>query len=130
MIRIVTALAIPNWGKRSCIVFGLCATMATALPARTFTTLLSFDGTDGANPAAELVQGADGSPYGTASAGDANGTNDGTVFKVSEGGKLTTLYSVCAQTLCTDGATPRAGLVQADKGTSMGRSSKSLRVTG
>jgi uncharacterized repeat protein (TIGR03803 family) len=112
----VNASSKPNWGKRACTVFVLCATMAIALPAQTFTTLHSFDGKDGANPGALLVQGADGNLYGTASAGGANGTNDGTVFKITESGKLTTLYSFCAQTLCTDGANPRAGLVQAGNG--------------
>ena len=37
-----------NWGKRAYAVFLLCAMTAIALPAQTFTTLHSFDGTDGA----------------------------------------------------------------------------------
>ena len=46
--------------------------------------------------------------------GGANGT--GTVFKITPTGTLTTLYSFCSQTNCTDGASPAAGLVQATDG--------------
>jgi len=41
----------------------------------------------------------------------------GTVFKITPGGKLTTLYSFCSQgEPCTDGAYPYAGLIQATNG--------------
>ena len=45
MKRIINALGQLNWGKRAYAVFVLCATTAIALPAQTFTTLYSFDGT-------------------------------------------------------------------------------------
>jgi uncharacterized repeat protein (TIGR03803 family) len=45
------------------------------------TTLLDFDGFNGANPAASLVQATDGSFYGTTLNGGAN--NDGTVFRLT-----------------------------------------------
>jgi hypothetical protein len=48
-----------NWDKRACAVFLLCAT-ARLLSAQTFTTLHSFDVTDGQNPYAGLVQGING----------------------------------------------------------------------
>ncbi|HXM44692.1 MAG TPA: choice-of-anchor tandem repeat GloVer-containing protein [Bryobacteraceae bacterium] len=82
-----------------------------SLPAQTFTTLHTFDGTDGANPWAGLVQATNGSLYGTTSAGGAN--SQGTAFKIAPSGALTTLYSFCSQSGCTDGADPVAGLVQA-----------------
>ena len=44
------------------------------------------------------------------------GTGYGTVFKITTQGVLTTLYSFCAQTNCTDGLGPEAGLVQAPGG--------------
>jgi uncharacterized repeat protein (TIGR03803 family) len=92
----------------------VCAAAAMALPAQTFTTLFSFDNTNGANPEAALVQGADGNFYGTAVFGGAYG--GGTVFQITPGGAFTTLYSFCAQPNCTDGANPEAGLVQAGNG--------------
>ena len=66
---------------------------------------------DGDAPTAGLVLGADGNFYGTTIAG---GTNilDGTVFKISPSGKLTTLYSFCSQTNCADGQGPWATLVE------------------
>jgi uncharacterized repeat protein (TIGR03803 family) len=91
-----------------------CGTVFKITPGGTLTTLHSFDGgTDGAFPYAALVQATDGNFYGTAIAGGANGA--GTVFKITPGGTLTTLYSFCSQTNCTDGAEPY-GLVQATDG--------------
>jgi len=73
--------------------------------------------TDGAGPTG-LVQATDGDFYGaTAGGGGAsNDTSPGTVFKITPGGKLTTLYSFCSQTNCTDGEYPAAALVQATNG--------------
>jgi uncharacterized repeat protein (TIGR03803 family) len=102
--------------KTACAIPMLCAATAIGAPATTtFTTLASFDGANGAHPAhMSLVQGTDGSFYGTTYLGGAN--NDGTVFKITSGGTLTTLYSFCAQTNCGDGSIPQAGLVQATDG--------------
>jgi uncharacterized repeat protein (TIGR03803 family) len=87
-------------------------------PSGKLTTLYSFcapsNCTDGSNPVAGLVQGTDGNFYGTTYGGGAS--NYGTVFKITPGGKLTTLYSFCAQSNCTDGYEPVAGLVQATDG--------------
>jgi uncharacterized repeat protein (TIGR03803 family) len=47
----------------------------------TLTTLVSFDGTNGASPEAGLIQGADGNFYGTTTQGGTNGY--GTVFRLS-----------------------------------------------
>ena len=113
--QIVNTLGKLNWRNRAYAVFLLCATTVPALPAQTLTTLRNFNGTDGAGPLAGLVQATDGNLYGTASAGGANG-NNGTVFKITPSGKLTRLYSFCAQSGCLDGAGPNAGLVQATKG--------------
>jgi len=88
----------------ACLIFAFCIAAAIASPAQTYTTLASFDGTDGADPVAGLVQGTDGNFYGTAFAGGTN--NEGTVFKISPAGKLTTLYTFCSQPNCSDGALP------------------------
>ncbi|MGO9306499.1 MAG: choice-of-anchor tandem repeat GloVer-containing protein [Candidatus Korobacteraceae bacterium] len=94
-----------------CLVFWFCAVAAIASPAQNsfFTTLVNFDGTDGSFPAASLVQGNDGSLYGTTWDGGVNG--NGTVFKVTPSGTLTTLHSFNG----TDGSGPN-GLVQASDG--------------
>jgi uncharacterized repeat protein (TIGR03803 family) len=62
-------------------------------------------GTDGANPQASLVMDAAGNLYGTTYAGGTSGA--GTVFKVTEKGKETVLYSFTGG---TDGGEPEAAL--------------------
>src|ERR1022692_464184 len=120
MKRTVNVLSKLNWGTRACAVLVLCATTAIALPAQiaTLTAIHRFCSQsgcpDGANPSAGLVQAANGDLYGTTIGGGAN--DDGTIFKITPGGTLTTLYSFCSQTNCTDGAYPYAGLVQAANG--------------
>ena len=46
-------------------------------PTACFTSLVSFNGTNGANPAAWLVQGPDGNYYGTTENGGTNDLNTG-----------------------------------------------------
>jgi uncharacterized repeat protein (TIGR03803 family) len=65
---------------------------------------------DGAYPQDALVQGNDGSFYGTTSSGAINDLS-GTVFKIAPQGALTTLYFFCSQPNCADGRSPGAGLV-------------------
>jgi uncharacterized repeat protein (TIGR03803 family) len=92
----------------------ICAMTAVASSAQTLTTLHSFDSTDGANPYAGLVQAIDGNFYGLTHSGGATTANDGTFFKITPGGTLTSLYSFCALSNCTDGSLPYdwAGLIQ------------------
>ncbi len=96
--------------KMICAVFVFCAATAIVSLAQTFTTLVSFDGTNGANPDSSLIQGTDGSFYGTTLNGGANG--DGTVFKITPGGTLTTLHTFNG----TDGESSSGGLVRATDG--------------
>jgi uncharacterized repeat protein (TIGR03803 family) len=90
----------------------VCATAAIPSSAQTFTTLHSFDGTDGSLPFAGLVQATNGDLYGTTVEGGAN--FDGTVFKITPSGKLTTVHSFAGYP--SDGADPYAGLVLATNG--------------
>ena len=87
-----------------------------------FTSLLSFNSTNGANPAAGLVQGADGNYYGTTENGGTNDVangGDGTVFKITTNGVLTSLVSFNG----TNGANPDAGLALATNGSFYGTTS-------
>jgi len=97
-------------------------------PNGTLTTLHSFDNTDGSFPTA-LVQASDGNFYGTTKEGGINsclygGTNYGcgTLFKITPGGMLTTLYNFCTQSRCADGQEP-GGLVQGTDGNLYGTTS-------
>jgi uncharacterized repeat protein (TIGR03803 family) len=90
---------------------GNCGTVFKITPEGTLTTLHSFDGTDGASPYAGLVQATDGNFYGTTNGGGAH-SNNGTVFKITPSGTLTTLHSFDG----TDGEGPYAGVVQATDG--------------
>jgi uncharacterized repeat protein (TIGR03803 family) len=91
-------------------------------PQGKLTPLWQFNGFNGLNPEAGLVQGSDGNFYGTTYVGGANyydpGVNNGygTVFKITPQGTLTTLYNFCDQPGCADGLGPQAGLVQGSDG--------------
>ena len=97
-----------KWNGHSWACAMLLMCIAVVAPAQTFNSLLNLDGNDGTNPVAGLVQGVDRAFYGTAISGGAN--DWGAIFKVTSDGALTTLYSFCPQSDCTDGALPSAGL--------------------
>ena len=94
-----------------------CGTFFEITPAGSVTTLYNFClqsiCTDGAGPIGNLVLSANGDFYGTTKWGGAN--DSGTVFRITPSGVLTTLYSFCAQTNCTDGANPTSGLVMVNQ---------------
>ena len=69
---------------------------------------------DGENPVGALVLATNGDLYGTATFGGAN--DNGTVFKLTQSGTYTTLYSFCGQANCADGGQPYGGLMQATNG--------------
>jgi uncharacterized repeat protein (TIGR03803 family) len=98
--------------------FNSGGTVFKITPAGALTALYNFcsqtNCADGRQPYAGLVLGTDGNFYGTTLEGGAS--DHGTVFKITPGGTLTTLYSFCSQTNCVDGIGPYAGLVQATDG--------------
>ena len=87
-----------------------CGTLFKITASGTLTTVHNFQGTDGASPSGSLMQGTDGSFYGTTSMGGPGGY--GTIFKFTMGGTLTTLFSFDL----TDGQAPVGGVVQAADG--------------
>ncbi len=88
-------------------------------PSGKLTTLYSFCVQyypycgDGSNPI-KLVLGNDGNFYGTTAYGGSYG--EGSVFKITPTGTLTTIYNFCTQIACTDGAVPRDGLTLGSDG--------------
>ncbi|MGA2589322.1 MAG: choice-of-anchor tandem repeat GloVer-containing protein [Bryobacteraceae bacterium] len=88
-----------------------CGTVFKLTPSGTLTTLYEFcknGGTtcpDGRYPVYGLVQTANGDLYGETAQG--GGTGHGTLFKITPGGTLTTVYSFCSQAGCPDGYGPQ-----------------------
>ena len=78
--------------------------------------------TDGQYPAAGLVFDQKGNLYGTTGSGGLHKKNGtcpvgcGVVFKVTPEGKEIVLYNFCAQSGCTDGGYPSAGVLFDQKG--------------
>ena len=103
--------------NNACDVHG-CGTVF-AFAGGGLTTLYNFCAqngcTDGLTPNAGVIQASNGYLYGTTNFGGAN-NNNGTVFKITTSGALTTLYSFCSKSGCPDGQGPTAGLVQATDG--------------
>jgi len=98
-----------------------CGTVFRVTPGGRLTILHNFGiGTDGQLPAAGLVQATDGNLYGTTEFGGTSTTCNpgffltgcGTIFEITPQGKEMTLHLFHG----SDGATPKAGLLQATNG--------------
>jgi uncharacterized protein (TIGR03437 family) len=92
-----------------------CGTIYKITSQGSFTTLYSFQGTDGAFPVGGLIQATDGNFYGLTTEGGTAGSctgGCGTIFKITPAGMLTSLYSFNL----TNGASPEYGLIQASDG--------------
>jgi len=91
----------------------------TGASAGTLTTIYNFTSGGDYGPQSTLVEGSDGSFYGTTVA---EGTHDGGMaFKVTTAGSLTVLYNFCADYVtsdsrCIDGAQAQGGLTLAGDG--------------
>jgi hypothetical protein len=92
--------------KAACLTVLICA--AAIAPAQTFKTVVNFSKGNGEMaPYGPMIQGTDGSFYGTTEALVPVGSL-GKAYKLTPAGDLTTLYSFCSQKNCTDGDFPRA----------------------
>src|SRR3984957_21357933 len=106
-----------SW-KQVCAVVAICAAVTLVLSAGssapTFHVMDAFNGTDGANPYVGLVQGTDGNLYGTTIDGGVN--SGGNVFKLTPGGKVTSIYDFCSHPDCIDGQYPDTVLIKGADG--------------
>ncbi len=97
-------------------------------PSGTMTTLHNFclvnypTCADGLDPS-DMILGTDGNFYGTTSAGGTS--TDGVIFKMTPGGKESTLYTLCAKSPCSDGGPPW-GIVQGIDGNFYGATTTTI----
>jgi uncharacterized repeat protein (TIGR03803 family) len=97
------------------------AAAALPSPEQAFTIVARFNGSNGAVPYAQLIQGTDGNLYGaTERGGQENDKNYGTVFSVTPDGVITLLHSFRV----SDGAYPDGGLVQSTDGSLFGTTTR------
>jgi uncharacterized repeat protein (TIGR03803 family) len=116
LYRPLVSALLRNW----CFLFA--AVLVGLVPSRagalSFSTLSAFNGTNGAQPVASLLRGADGNFYGTTSEGGLNGY--GTIFRATPAGLITTLVSFDST---NNGAAPFGPLVQGADGNFYGTAS-------
>lgn len=90
-----------------------CGTVFKVTPGGSLTVLHYFNGqSDGSSPRGGLILGTDGNFYGTTIQGGKY--DNGTLFKVTPGGNLTTIYNFSNQG--EDGYGPGSGVIQGSDG--------------
>lgn len=89
-----------------------CGSVFKITPTGTLTVLHTFDCVEGVSPAAPLLLGTNGNFYGTTQTGGQGPQPEGTVFKITSGGTITTLHNFNA----TDGGYPAGALVEGADG--------------
>jgi uncharacterized repeat protein (TIGR03803 family) len=97
------------WGGTNEGPAGACGTVFKISTNGAITTLVSFNGTNGANPQSGLLRADDGNFYGTTVNGGTNG-GWGTVFKITPAGTLTTLVSFTGTNGAAPMSAPRRGV--------------------
>jgi uncharacterized repeat protein (TIGR03803 family) len=119
------------YGTTSSGGYGGSGTVFTITPHGDLVTLYQFCSikycADGRMPNAPLLQGSDGSLYGTTVYGGATGY--GTIFRMTTGGVLTTVYNFCTGD-CHYGFYPSGGLTQGVDGNLYGTTASSVRGDG
>lgn len=111
----------PRPCKKSLLLVFLCAFAALAVHAQSLNTLAAFDGNNGEDPLAGVIQATDGNFYGTTDVGGTGaacgtGIGCGVVYAITPSGTLSIIYNFCSQTGCTDGSAPEDALIQAADG--------------
>jgi uncharacterized repeat protein (TIGR03803 family) len=86
-----------------------CIGLSAAAQSQTFKSIVVSDWLSGTP-----IQGTDGNFYATTTFGGSEG--QGSVFRVSAAGTMTTLYSFCSLENCTDGEDSYSGVIQATDG--------------
>jgi uncharacterized repeat protein (TIGR03803 family) len=115
----------PRQIRNSAPLFALAVTLLLASSsAQTFTTLHSFNGTDGDTPQAALIRDAVGNLYGTTMFGGA--FQQGVIFKLDKSGTETVLRSFMGH---FDGGNPRASLMRDASGNLYGTTSAGGTLT-
>ncbi|HTS16450.1 MAG TPA: choice-of-anchor tandem repeat GloVer-containing protein [Verrucomicrobiae bacterium] len=98
----------------------MCVGSTNRANADTLKTLHGFTGSaDGAQPYGGLILGSDGNYYGTTES--EGGSGFGTVFSITPAGTLTTVYNFGGG--LSDGANPKAGVIQGSDGLLYGTTS-------
>jgi len=109
-----------NWCLRASALLLLCALTAIALPAQSFMTMYNFGKSDGMNPYAGMIQATDGNYYGTTMmGGKGTGSGDGTIFRMTPNGVMTTIYKFsCPEKdyTCENGNEPMGTLLLGTNG--------------
>jgi uncharacterized repeat protein (TIGR03803 family) len=100
--------------RMACVIVLLGVALTVSSPAQTFTSLASFDSTNGARPQAPLAQGPDGNLYGTTS---------GTAFRVTPSGAISLLHTFCTAKGCAGGNYPLGELLLSPNGSFYGTAS-------
>jgi len=86
------------------LAFAITISLAVRAEAQTYADLANFNGTDGSFPGGSVTQATDGNFYGVTYYGGAN--KKGSLFQVTPGGTITSIYSFCSQSNCADGEGP------------------------
>jgi uncharacterized repeat protein (TIGR03803 family) len=78
--------------------------LAVCAQAQTLNYFADFNGKNGWEPYASVVQATDGNFYGAGTNGIVGG--GGNMFRMTPTGKITNFYNFCSQANCADGASP------------------------
>jgi uncharacterized repeat protein (TIGR03803 family) len=89
---------------------GMATSLLPSVWGQAYSTVASFNGTNNTSPGGSLVQGTDGNFYGTTN----QGVDNGSVFKMTPAGAITTLYTFTSP--ATTGSHPYGKLVQSAGG--------------